>query len=102
MLEAAEAGATEEQLQLFVEEPTLYFGCDRFVDLLNSRGAQFGNQLASRFLSGGLRLNQECTPVADGYTRAVGTSKFLTSVRKHMRTLPPGLVPALHHPLFPI
>lgn len=28
MLEAAEAGATEEQLQLFVEEPTLYFGCD--------------------------------------------------------------------------
>lgn len=61
-----------------------------FVDLLNSRGAQFGNQLASRFLSGGLRLNLECTPAADGYTRAVCTSKLLTSVRKHMRTLPPA------------
>lgn len=30
MLEAAEAGPTQQQLQLFVEEPTLRFGCDRF------------------------------------------------------------------------
>lgn len=58
-----------------------------FVDLLNTRGAQFGNQSPSWFLFGGLRLNLERMPAADSYTRAVRQSKLHTSVATHMCAL---------------